>query len=111
MEGKATDSRKRAAKLGVAGTYTPAQIQEQLHRQKFRCYYLACGQAKFQRIKQPNGKWKYIFEVDHTFPLSRVAGTDIPANDISYLVLACPKCNRQKQARYPHEWIAGGRLL
>ncbi len=44
-------------------------------------------------------------------PLSRVAGTDIPANDISYLVLACPACNLSKGDKFPWEFPEGGRLL
>lgn len=94
--------RKRSA----LGTYTAAQIQEQLRRQRYRCYYAACGYAKFER---KNGR--YIYHIDHTFPLSRVVGTDIPANDMSYLVLACPHCNMSKNDKFPWEWPEGGRLL
>jgi hypothetical protein len=36
---------------------------------------------------------------------------DIPANDISYLVISCGPCNVSKGARFPWEWIDGGRLL
>lgn len=97
---------RRARKKSVQGSHTDAQIQEQLKRQRYHCYYAACGFAKF---KKHNGR--YIYHIDHTFPLSRVAGTDIPANDISYLVLACPSCNLQKHNKYPHEWFEGGRLF
>jgi HNH endonuclease len=107
---RADQALRRARKRAVLGTHTAAQIQEQLNRQHYRCYYAACGFAKFKRIKE-NGTWKYLFHVDHTYPLSRVTGTAIPANDISYLVLACPKCNEEKADKFPWEWVAGGRLL
>ena len=96
----------RARKRSVKGTYTLAQIQEQLKRQRYRCYYAACGHAKFEKR---NGK--YIYHIEHTFPLNRVVGTGMPANDIGYLVLACPHCNTTKGSRFPWEWPEGGRLL
>lgn len=99
-------SHRRAMKKAVGGSYTNQQIQEQLKRQKYCCYYAACGQAKFEKR---NGK--YIYHIDHTFPLNRVVGTDIPANDISYLVLTCPHCNATKNDKFPWEWPEGGRLL
>lgn len=99
-------SHRRAMKKAIGGTYTAQQIQEQLKRQKYRCYYAACGFAEFEK---KNGK--YIYHIDHTFPLHRVIGTNIPANDISYLVLACPHCNASKNDKFPWEWPEGGRLL
>src|SRR5580765_857874 len=96
----------RALKRSIGGTHTPAQIQDQLKRQKYRCYYAACGHAKFKKI---NGQYQY--HVEHTFPISRVAGTDIPANSIDYLVLSCPFCNDSKGNKFPWEWPQGGRLL
>ncbi len=97
---------RRARKRAIGGTHTAAQIQELLKRQKYRCYYAACGHARFEKR---NGK--YIFHVDHTFPISRVVGTDIPANDINYLVLACPFCNISKHDKFPWEFPEGGKLL
>ena len=94
---------RRSRKLSIAGTHTAAQIQEQLKRQKHTCYYCS---VKFQRVKG-----RYIYHIDHTFPVSRVAGTDIPANDINYLVLACPHCNDSKGDKFPWEWPQGGKLL
>lgn len=91
-----------ARKKGTKGTYTAEQIQGLLIRQCHRCYYCS---AKFEH---KNGK--YIYHIDHTFPLSRASGDD-PINDISYLVLACPTCNIRKGNKYPWEWIDGGRLL
>lgn len=100
-------SRHRTAiKKQVGGIHTPAQIQELLRRQRYHCYYAACGHAKFE---QRNGK--YIYHIEHTYPISRAAGTDIPANDIGYIVLACPYCNQSKGDKFPWEWPEGGRLL
>jgi len=97
---------RRARKRAVQGKHTPSQIQEQLQRQHYRCYYAACDHQKFQKV---NGR--YVYHVEHTFPLSRVKGTNIPANDISYIVLACPHCNESKGDKFPWEWPEGGRLL
>lgn len=97
---------RRALKRSIAGNYTPQQIQEQLKRQKGKCYYAACGHAKFKKVKG-----QYQYHIEHTFPISRVAGTDILANSIDYLVLACPHCNRSKHNKFPWEWPEGGRLL
>lgn len=102
---------REARKKAIQGTHTPAQIQEQLRRQKYRCYYAACGHSKFQRVKK-NGSWVYTgYEIEHTYPVSRVVGMDIPANAMGYLVLSCPTCNRRKQDKFPWEWPEGGRLL
>lgn len=94
---------RRARKKAISGVHTPQQLQALLKRQKHRCYY--CSVTFEKRTG------KYVYHVDHTFPLSRVAGTDIPANDISYLVLACPTCNCKKRDRFPWEFPEGGRLL
>src|SRR6266567_997813 len=89
QEQKRIDAHKRRAlKRAIAGIHTPEQIQGLLKRQKHKCYYCS---ARFRKRKR-----KYIYQIDHTFPLTRVAGGDIPANDISYLVLACPTCNNSK---------------
>src|SRR5258708_4990958 len=102
----ANNRNRNAHKKSIPGTHTEEQILDQLKRQKYRCYYAACGFAKFPKV---NGK--YIFHVEHTYPISRMAGTGIPANDISYLVLACPKCNGNKGSKFPWEWSEGGRLM
>lgn len=96
-----------ARKKAIQGTHSHKQIAEQLKRQNYRCYYAACGFAKFEKKKDGT----YIYVVEHTYPIARVAGTDLPVNDISYLVLACPKCNAEKGSKYPWEWPEGGRLL
>jgi len=93
---------RRARKRSVLGTHTPQQIQDRLQRQRFCCYYCS---SKFERVKG-----KYIYHVDHTFPLSRASG-DAPINSIDYLVLACPTCNLKKGTKYPWEWHEGGKLL
>lgn len=94
---------RRARKKAVSGTYTHEQIQNKLKLQKHKCYYC---QARLKKVKG-----KYQYHIEHTFPLSRVAGTDIPANSIDYLVLSCPTCNLSKGNKFPWEWAQGGRLL
>ncbi len=94
---------RRAHQRSIAGSYTTQQIQDLLRRQKYKCYY--CN-AKFEKRRG-----KYIYHVDHTFPVSRIAGMDIPANSIDYLVLACPHCNMSKHDKFPWEFPEGGRLL
>jgi hypothetical protein len=96
-------------KAQVKGTYTVAQIQEQLKRQKYKCYYGACGFAKFK--KDSTKPYGYDCHIEHTYPISRISGTGIPGNDISYLVLACPRCNEMKFNKFPWEFYEGGRLL
>jgi CRISPR/Cas system Type II protein with McrA/HNH and RuvC-like nuclease domain len=93
---------RKARKQSILGTYTLGQIQDQLKRQRHKCYYC---QKQLQKVKG-----RYIYHVEHTFPLSRVAGTDIPANSIDYIVLACPACNMSKHDKFPWEWPEGGRL-
>jgi HNH endonuclease len=93
----------RSREKSVAGKHTAQQIRDLLKRQKYKCYY--CGK-KFE--KKDGG---YVYNIEHTFPISRVAGTDIPANDISYIVLSCYPCNRDKGDKFPWEFPEGGRLL
>ena len=95
-----------ARKQSIMGAHTPQQIREQLKRQGCKCYYAACGHAEF---KKKNGR--YLYHIEHTFPLSRLTNANIPANSIEYLVLACPKCNLSKGDKFPWEWFEGGRLL
>lgn len=97
------ENRRRASKESVLGAHTPEQIQDQFKRQKHKCYYC------HKRFKKSKGK--YIYHIEHTYPLSRVAGSNIPANDIAYIVLACPSCNTSKGDKFPWEWGKGGRLL
>lgn len=96
--------RRRAQKVAAGGSYTAQQIQEQLKRQRYQCYYAACGFAKFEK---KNGQ--YVYHIEHTIPLSRTEAG--PRNEISHIVLACPSCNLQKGAKLPHEWPEGGKLL
>lgn len=100
---RAHASKRRSVKKSIAGTYTPEQIQELLKRQKHKCYYC------MNKLPRVNGK--YVYHIEHTFPLSRVVGTDIPANDIAYLVIACAKCNQTKQDKFPWEFGQGNRLM
>jgi 5-methylcytosine-specific restriction endonuclease McrA len=94
MGNRAHLHRRRARERAAGGSYTVQQLQQQVERQKARCYY----------CKVKLGK---VYHADHIVPLAR-GGT----NDISNIVLACPTCNLRKGAKLPHEWDgSGGRLL
>lgn len=94
--------KKYTRRSAVKGDYTAQQIRDLLKRQKHRCYYCS------KKFEKRDGA--YIYQIEHTYPLSRVT-SDIPANDISYIVLACPKCNQSKRDKFPWEWPEGGHLL
>lgn len=96
---RADEHNRRARKLSIGGTHTHRDIQMQYERQKGKCYYC-----------RKKVKWG-DHHADHTFPISRVAGTDIPANDISFIVITCRFCNESKKDKFPWEWPQGGRLL
>lgn len=98
---KARRDRRRAHLRNNEGNYTPEQIQNLLKQQKYQCYYCS---KKFEK-----SKGRYVYHIDHTFPLSRVA--NMPANSIDYLVVSCPRCNRRKGNKFPWEFFEGGRLL
>lgn len=85
--------RTRRARIKQAqGTHTPQDIERQIKSQKGLCYY--CGKQLIQ------------YHVDHIVPITRGG-----SNDPSNLVITCPKCNRKKSNKLPHEWPDGGRLL
>lgn len=96
IQRKANSHRRRAYKRGAGGTYTARQLQDQLKRQKHKCYWCSC--------KLGNGKGAW--HADHAVPLSRGG-----SNDISNIVIACPTCNIRRNNKLPHEWPEGGRLL
>lgn len=103
-EERARVRQRRALKKAIPGILTPQQIQEKLKRQRYRCYYAACGFAKFERRKG-----QYVYHIEHTIPISRTEAH--PRHDVNYIVLSCPSCNHRKQAKLPHEWPEGGRLM
>jgi 5-methylcytosine-specific restriction endonuclease McrA len=86
-------NKRRAQKAGSGGKVTKDDIRTQFKRQKGKCYY--CG--------NPAGEH---YHADHVVPLSR-GGANIPEN----IVIACQTCNSRKNAKLPHEWAEGGRLL
>jgi 5-methylcytosine-specific restriction endonuclease McrA len=86
-------SARLARKRNAEGRYTLDDVEKQYKFQKGKCYY--CGKKV--------GK---TYHVDHVIPLSR-GGSNSPEN----IVIACPHCNCAKNARLPHEWPEGGRLL
>lgn len=94
--GRKNANKRRAYKVNAGGDYTNQEIQEQYERQNGRCYYAACGHVKLGGI----------YHVEHVIPLSRGG-----RNDISNIVLTCPRCNLSKKDKLPHEWPDGGRLL
>lgn len=102
--GKALEEKRRARKKGLPGVLTSVQIREKLKSQRYRCYYAACGHAKFERCKG-----HYIYHIEHTIPISRTEAG--PRHDVNYVVLSCPSCNLKKGTKLPHEWVEGGRLL
>lgn len=83
--------KRRALKRQNGGGYTTEDVDLMMKSQKGKCWYCQKDITK-----------KY--EIEHRVPLSR-GGTNYPSN----LVLACPKCNRKKYNKLPHEW--NGRLL
>lgn len=87
---------RRARKRSAQGSHTPKELQEQLARQKHRCYY--CN-AKL-------GEKRNSYHADHIVPLSK-GGT----NYIDNIVLTCPTCNLKKGDKLLHEWLGAGRLL
>lgn len=103
-ERTAHNHNREAQKRQVEGKLTPQQIQTKLKAQRYRCYYAACGFAKFKKC---NGK--YMYHLEHTVPLSRT--DEGPRHDVNYVVLSCPACNMSKHDKLPHEWSEGGRLL
>lgn len=103
-QGRIRSSRRRSRKQAIPGDLTPQQIQEKLKAQRYRCYYAACGHAKFERV---NGE--YVYHLEHTIPISRTESQ--PRHDVNYVVLACPACNLKKHNKLPHEFFEGGRLF
>lgn len=80
----------QARKRGAPGKHTGEDREAQYRRQHGRCYW--CGEKVGAK-----------YHVDHVVPLAR-GGTNWPSN----LVIACPRCNREKGAKMPHEF--GDRL-
>ena len=76
-------ARQRATR---GGSFSSRELFDQLRRQHGRCYWCDFPVG---------GAW----DADHVIPLSRGG-----ANHISNVVIACPSCNRSKQAKLPHEF-------
>jgi 5-methylcytosine-specific restriction endonuclease McrA len=79
----AHEGRRKAA---AGDSFSAQEILAQYRRQHGRCYWCS----------RPVGD---IWDVDHVVALSRGG-----ANHISNIVIACPTCNRSKQAKLPHEF-------
>lgn len=89
-------AKSRARKKNAHGSHTAQEIQEQLIRQKHKCYY----------CKAKLGSKRSSYHADHIIPLSQ-GGT----NYIDNIVLTCPTCNLSKGSKQLHEWSEGGRLI
>lgn len=85
--------RRRSRVKSADGDVTTEEVMMQYKRQRTKCYYCGC-------LLMGN------YHIDHVIPISRGG-----RNAIDNIVLACPSCNREKNARLPHEWAKGGRLL
>lgn len=90
------EHKRRARKYANGGSFTPEQFQEQIKRQKHRCYY--CRKRHLKR--------DFPWQVEHVVPVSR-GGT----NNIDNIVAACSICNLRKRDRLPHEWPESNRLM
>jgi 5-methylcytosine-specific restriction endonuclease McrA len=84
---------RKARQKAIPGSYTAQDVQDQLKRQKKKCYWCHEKLTKYH--------------VDHIVPVTREGSSNGPDN----LVLACPTCNTKRGNKLPHEWSEGGRLL
>lgn len=87
----AGQAKRRAAKIGAGGTFTPTDVKKMVAAQKGKCWYCSCKLDSYH--------------VEHRIPLAR-GGT----NGLENLVLACPPCNLSKGTKMPWE-MKNARLL
>jgi len=93
---KAKGALRRARLRGAGGSYSAADIQHILSRQKGQCAEPTC------RVELGD-----VYHVDHIVPLAR-GGSNWPKN----LQCLCRKCNIEKWAKDPIQWAQEkGRLL
>jgi 5-methylcytosine-specific restriction endonuclease McrA len=84
---RAIKQRRRARLIGVGGSFNSEDIKKLMSLQKYRCVVCEAGIAE-----------KY--HIDHIMPIA-LGGS----NDAWNLQLLCPKCNQQKSARHPVEFM------
>ena len=84
---RAIQSRRRAAKKEVGGSYTASDVKRLMNLQKGKC--TAC------RVDI-----RSLFHIDHIVPL-KLGG----CNDVSNLQLMCPRCNQTKNASHPVDFM------
>lgn len=84
ITGRAKQHRRRVRYQAASGNFTPDDIEAIRAAQGNRCYL--CG----KKLKK--------YHIDHFIPLA-LGGTNDPGN----LRLACPKCNKSKGAKHPHD--------
>lgn len=92
IEHRAYEAKRRATKRNAGGSYTKQDIDNLYKLQKGKCWWDT-------RHSLENG-----YHIDHRIPLAK-GGT----NDISNIVLTCPRCNLSKGDKLPDEFT--GRLL
>lgn len=87
------NTNRRAIKLSAEGSYTDDDVEVLRAKQGNRC--AICSK-----------KLSKTYHVDHVTPLSR-GGTNWPTN----LQITCPKCNLQKGAKDPYDFMRERGLL
>lgn len=91
---RALNTKRRAAKRGAPGKYTPEDIANIVKAQRNKCAYCRCSLARAKR------------HIDHIVPLSR-GGTNWPSN----IQLTCDKCNLSKNSKHPVDFARERGLL
>jgi len=82
--------KRRAAKKGSGGWFTPDEIQTVLIKQDGRCVY-----CKSKLVLTGKG----IFHKDHILPI-KLGGSSF----IDNIQLLCPRCNLSKGAKHPDDY-------
>lgn len=82
-----TQTAKRRAIIKECGKHTYRDVLWIIEKQQGLCFW--CGKSILMN-----------FHVDHRIPLSK-GGTNFPSN----ICIACPRCNQQKRAMWPEDFI------
>lgn len=83
---------RRAALRGAEGSHDAKDISAQYARQRGKCFWRDVNEECAVSLRDG-------YHIDHVVPLSK-GGSNGPEN----LVLACPTCNLQKNAKHPMDW-------
>jgi 5-methylcytosine-specific restriction endonuclease McrA len=87
LQRRAAESRRRAKMSGANGTHTAADIRVLHGKQRYKC--ACCGTDTTTK-----------YHVDHIIPLALNG-----SNDLLNLQILCPKCNTQKSAKHPIDFM------